>query len=395
MGEEPPLEAAASRVDRALTELDALADPLLAVTPVNTDEACHRFLAGGASTPPDLEYRPLTVDPAHLRRELRRVRVDEVADESLAALFRTKLRELEAELDLLVSRGSSAFLASSLVVYGAPGPDLVALARRVLATVAALGDRAPEGPTVRAEAFTLRARAEVDRYRELQTGVEIDIEIRDDISGLMVDRGRLLVDRHLEVDESRVDALIQHEVGTHALTWLNGSHQPLGLFRVGLPGYDETQEALAVVAEFAMGGLTVHRMAVLAARVLAADCVVDGASFLDTFRALMDETALSAAAAFDVTVRVHRSGGFTKDVIYLRGLHRLLAHMAAGGSLEDLLFGKYAIEHLPLVAELRAQGVLEPPALLPSWLAWPAGRTAKDAIESGLEVEDLLTVGRS
>jgi uncharacterized protein (TIGR02421 family) len=208
---------------------------------------------------------------------------------------------------------------------------------------------------------------------------------------VMVDHGRLLIDSRLRLDERRVDALVQHEVGTHVLTWVNGSHQPLSLLRVGLPRYDETQEALAVLAEFVVGGLTQGRMATLAARVVAVHSLSDGADFVETFRRLTRQAGLSPPAAFDVTMRVHRAGGLTKDVIYLRGLQRLLAHVGAGGSLDDLLVGKLPLEYLPVVEELRGRGVLTPPVLWPRWLAWPGAEARVAALRSGVDVEDLLT----
>ena len=51
-------------------------------------------------------------------------------------------------------------------------------------------------------------------------------------------------------------ALLQHEIGTHVVTHVNGSRQPLRLLGAGLAGYDETQEGLAVFAEYLVGGLT-------------------------------------------------------------------------------------------------------------------------------------------
>ena len=45
-------------------------------------------------------------------------------------------------------------------------------------------------------------------------------------------------------------ALLHHEVGTHLVTHVNGTHQPIKVLGVGLAGYDETQEGLAVLAEY-------------------------------------------------------------------------------------------------------------------------------------------------
>ncbi len=383
-----PLSAigAVERVDQGLAELAALTDPLLAVMPVNSVDARRRFLADGASVEPHLEYRPLTIDPDHIRRELNALPIDQIEDPTIGAVFREKRRELDAELDVLVRRGSADCLAASTVLYGAPGAGLVDRARHLLAVAQEATTTESVGAVVDAQTFALSARAEVDRYREQQPGIEIDIEIRDDIVGLVVERGRLLVGATLAVDEGRVDALIQHEVGTHALTWVNGSHQALHLFRMGLPHYDETQEALAVLAEFAVGGFTAGRMATIAARVIAVHCVVEGADFVETYRTLLAETGFTDASTFDVVLRVHRGGGFTRDVIYLRGLERLLAHLRAGGAVDDLLLGKYALDHLPVIDALRADGLLLPPVLLPAWLT----RFEPDSMET----QDLIAGAR-
>ena len=132
-------------------------------------------------------------------------------------------------------------------------------------------------------------------------------------------------------------------------------------------------------------------MATLAARVVAVHCLSEGADFVETFRDLTREAGLSPTAAFDVAMRVHRAGGLTKDVIYLRGLQRLLAHLGAGGSLDDLLVGKLPLEYLPVVEELRWRGVLTPPVLWPRWLAWPGAEARVAALAAGVDVEDLLT----
>ena len=68
--------------------------------------------------------------------------------------------------------------------------------------------------------------------------------------------GDLCIDSGLRVPRERVELLIQHEVGTHILTFQNGKAQPLKLFCNGVPGYEAMQEGLAVLAEFLAGGLT-------------------------------------------------------------------------------------------------------------------------------------------
>ena len=83
--------------------------------------------------------------------------------------------------------------------------------------------------------------------------------------------------------------MLHHEVGTHVVTYQNGARQPLKLLTIGLPGYDETQEGLAVLAEYLTGGLDPRRLRVLAARVVAIAEMLDGAAFLEIFDSLRTE----------------------------------------------------------------------------------------------------------
>ena len=144
------------------------------------------------------------------------------------------------------------------------------------------------------------------------------------------------------IPSSRVEALIQHEVGTHVLTYHNGRAQRLRHLYTGFAGYDALQEGLAVLAEYLVGGLSRPRLRLLAARVVAAHLMIDGASFVETFRTLDRTYDFAQRTAFVVTMRTYRSGGLTKDAVYLRGLRQILDYLAGGGDLEPLFVGKIA-----------------------------------------------------
>ena len=166
----------------------------------------------------------------------------------------------------------------------------------------------------------------------------------------------------------RVAAALAHEIGTHALTWYNGGRQPLRQLQVGLAGYEALQEGLAVLSEYLVGGLDRSRLRRLAGRVVAVHCLVGGADFMQIYRELTGAYGFSEYDAFLVTMRVFRGGGFTKDAVYLRGLTELLEYLGKGGEIEPLLLGKFALEHLPLIEELRWRRILKPPPLHPRYL---------------------------
>ena len=186
----------------------------------------------------------------------------------------------------------------------------------------------------------------------------VRVEVRDDISELMVSFGRLLIPESAAFRADRVEPLLHHEVGTHVVTYQNGARQPLTLLTIGLPGYDETQEGLAVLAEYLTGGLDPRRLRVLAARVVAVGQMLDGAGFLDIFESLRTDYRIPARTAWSIAIRVVVGGGSVKDAIYLRGITRILDALAEGSSLEVLLVGKLALDHIPLVQDLLDRGVL-------------------------------------
>jgi uncharacterized protein (TIGR02421 family) len=183
--------------------------------------------------------------------------------------------------------------------------------------------------------------------------------------------------------------LLHHEVGTHVVTYQNGARQPLTLLTIGLPGYDETQEGLAVLAEYLVGGLDPRRLRVLAARVVAVDKMLRGADFLEIFESLRAEHRIPTKTAWSIAIRVMIGGGSVKDAIYLRGITRILDALAEGSTLEALLVGKLALDHIALVQELLDRGVLVEPWIRPRWLDVPGAQERLRRLRTGVAVTDL------
>jgi uncharacterized protein (TIGR02421 family) len=163
----------------------------------------------------------------------------------------------------------------------------------------------------------------------------------------------------------------------------------LRLLRIGLPGYDETQEGLAVLAEYLSGGLDPRRLRVLAARVVAIGKMLDGAGFLEIFQSLRAEHQIPTRTAWSITIRVLAGGGSVKDAIYLRGITRILDALAEGSSLDVLFVGKLALDHIPLIQDLLDRQVLHPPWVRPRWLEVPGASERLDKLRAGASVTDL------
>jgi uncharacterized protein (TIGR02421 family) len=377
-------------VDRRLAEVSNAFDFLLQVTPTNADEAWVGFRRSGFERAPDLASRPLKLDPALAKRELYQIPIERIEDPTLAQLFGDQQASLDRKLTLLADRGTRQFLYGSLQLYGGVDAPLLDLAREILDRVPSRSrDESPRG-AADARAFAARASEEIEHYRSLYPGVRSSVEVRRDFSGLMVSRGKLLVGAEIRVPRSRVEALVAHEVGTHIVTWINGRAQPFRQLSVGLPGHDELQEGLAVLAEYLVGGFSRPRLRLLAARVLAVHRMVEGADFVEVFRELDRSHDFAQRTAFGVTLRVFRGGGLTKDLVYLRGLVGVLSHLREGGALEPLLVGKLGAQHIPIIQELQWRKVLVPPPLRPRYLDEPGARRRLERLRRGASVLDLV-----
>lgn len=354
-------------VDRKLAAVSTQFDYLLQLTPVNTNAAWKQFEQQHFEKIPEFHYRPLPVDPTALKRELYGIRVDRVEDPALHQIFEEKQEELELKITMMRDRDTPRFLFESLQLFGGVNDDLLQLAEDVLAQVTGK-DGGDTSPKIDAARFAEFANAEMEHYRQSFPEFTSKAEVTAKVSGLIVSRGKLLINSDLSLAPSRVPALLAHEVGTHLVTYCNGRMQPFQQLYSGFAGYEELQEGLAVLSEYLVDGLSKSRLRQLAARVVAVRQLVDGASFVDTFRSLNKDYRFTQRTAYNITMRVHRGGGLTKDAVYLRGLQAILRYVQKGGDLNPLLVGKLAVEHIPIINELQYRNVLKPAPIVPRYM---------------------------
>jgi uncharacterized protein (TIGR02421 family) len=377
-------------IDHGLCDIEHAFDLLLLTSPVNRDTAWEQFRSAGFERNPDLHYRLLPLDPDLMKRRLFALELESIEDPALADLFEDKRQELDTQFTMLRERGSPAFRYSSQRLYGTVDGALLATAQELLATVPR--PRRRVGEWVDAAGFKRAAEAELSYYSREGLDLTDRVQIRRDIGGLMVSEGVLLIGEDLRLDPLRVEPLIHHEVGTHVLTYVNGLAQPLEQLSLGLASYDELQEGLAVLAEYLVGGLDRLRMRLLGARVVAARSVEDGAEFVDTFRLLTKEHGYTPAGAWHITLRAHAAGGFTRDLIYLRGLLNLMNLLREGTTeLERLYIGKIAEKHIDVIEELRYRRVLRQPPLTPRLLASRDALERLDAVRRGISLTDMIS----
>jgi uncharacterized protein (TIGR02421 family) len=378
-------------IDRQLADIDRSFDLLLQATPVNAESAWREFRRSRFDKPPVFYYRPLAIDPALLKRQLYLIPVERIEDPTLSYLFRQKQDELDRQITLLSDVDSPRFLQESLQVYGGVSEWLLQHAQEVLDRVPTRSGEDTKAGQLSATEFAKRAQQELGYYQQRRADFAAKVAVRDDMyAGLLVSGDQLLIGGRTRVPHRRVDALLQHEIGTHLVTRYNGHHQPFRQLEVGLAGYDGFQEGLAVLAEYLVGGLSRFRMRVLAARVVGAHHMLDGASFIDTFRALDRNYEFSQRTAYTIAMRLYRGGGLTKDAVYLRGLLQILRYLREGGELEPLFIGKVASAHLPLIHELSMRDIIKPPALRPRYLESAGAQKKIERLRGGMKLLELI-----
>lgn len=385
------VEEATIEVDRVLLAADRQLDFLSNLNPCNLQEAYRAFHGSGFEDPPEFEYRPLQLDPLVLKRRIYAAPFDEVEDPVQEALLRRMIEERDLKLSLLARRGTKRCLETSLELYGSPSEKLVDLAEQILQ---AAPPHEREVTWADAVEFRRALSDELQWYGNHDEALCRDIEERDDVAaGVMVENGRLIVNRDYCPPSHRVQALVAHEVGTHVVTWCNGNAQPLKVFRTGLAGYEDTQEGLAVLGEHLVGGLEASRLRVLAGRVVAANALFEGGGFVDVFRVLTRSHGFAPKEAWGITARLFRGGGLTKDIVYLRGLVELLRFLHGGEEITDLFVGKIALADLADVRDLLARGVLRAPKIIPRHLeSDDARRRLADVVQQSLDPVALARI---
>lgn len=384
------------KLDKQMDKVCNSFDFLMAVTPINTTDAWEKFKAGGKEHAPQLLYRPLTVDVDAEKKALNSIKFENLEDPLLSGIYRDRQQEIDLQLTAIDLRGSTRFREATRLLYGPVEPELLRMAQDILALPH------PDGPSSKGEGgleghvdcYELKAAAYemVSGYHTDYAGFNADVVIRDDLpAGMMVSGPCLMISRNTRMARSRVQALLAHEIGVHLMTYFAGDAQGLRIFRTGLAGYEGIQEGLAVFAEYLVGGLTFGRLRLLAARVVGCAAMLEGADFIQTYRILTREHGFSDSAAFNLTVRLYRSGGLAKDAIYLRGLRDVLAHISAGKSLKPFWLGKFAKAQFPQIEELATRGLLKTPPITPSFLTGRGPEQRFAAASAGMSPADLVS----
>lgn len=344
--------------DRQLFELVNGIDILNAVAPLNYKEQRDRFFASGFSVNPEYRYAVQEIDAFKKKRALFNLPIEDLGDEDLVALYEGVIASYVDKIDQFKSIGSPEFLYDSLRYYGEPNEKDIRNANFILH----LPDDYAEQNDKLLVASEIATHLEAFAQKE---GYEYSIKLDDSmIANALVSKLTVKINTAAKITETEVNALAHHELGVHLLTTLNARRQPLRILSLGCPVNTMTQEGMAIFNEYLAGCMTVSRLKILALRVLAVDSMMREKDFKKTFLFLKDQHNVEVNKAFVITARVYRGGGFTKDYLYLQGLHQILNAYEHRSDFTNLLSGKVSIEYLDLISRLIAKKYLLAPKLI-------------------------------
>jgi len=389
MSEEVTFSEMARQTDRELFQIDHLVDWLEMLTPTNLDSVEKGFKASGYRTLPELCYPDIPDGFDSLRDRLMALTVRGIGNSDIEALLIEKQRELDRQIELVRLRGRSGFTMAAIDMFGNVDATLLESARKVLRNVPA-EDRIVS-KKVDVEDFMTAGREEMRLYQQRDPRFDFKV-VKERTPGthLFTSSGNLHVAYDYVCPETRLNPLIQHEIGVHSVTRFNGSLQPLRMLEGGLADYDDLQEGLAVLAEYLCGDMPPSRLRVLAARVIAARMAIDEEPAASIYAAMREEYDLDEDIAFDTTVRALRGGGMTKDALYLDGLIDVLAYLKNGGDIDFLFIGKFGFKQRAVLQRLLDAGFLKPAALIPDIFTGRDGRQRLANLRR-LNIEQLYT----
>lgn len=376
-------------VDRKLSEVERSFKFLLLVAPVNIQQVKKEFFDSDFKKVLDYHYRLLPIDPDLLKRKLFNLKIEKIDDPAISFLFREKREELDHQITMLNERGTINFFYNSIRLYKTVSPTVKEAALSILEEVS---ERTviKKDNQVSAQDFAEMAQKEFDYFKTQDANFKSKIYIKENINILMVSRGELYIPAKYTMNTEEAKALIQHEVGTHVLTYYNGMQQPLEQMAIGLANYDPLQEGLAVMSEYLVGGLTANRMRIIAGRVIAGTALLEGKRFEEIFKLLHHTYSFSTDRAFNITSRIMQGGGFLKDIIYLKGLVNVRKYLQDGGELEPLLIGKFSLEQSEAVFELFERNILKKAVLRPSYLESEDVQHKLNLIRKGLPLSKMI-----
>jgi alpha-L-glutamate ligase-like protein/uncharacterized protein (TIGR02421 family) len=352
-------------IDKFLSQADHDLLLLKYVKPENLFEERARAIEDSQYNP-IFQYKPIDVNMDEVESRLLALSPD---DSPFGLLLRKKRRELLQRISVLRARGNArTFTDACIAMYGQPSSVLVSAATSFLRSRIAC-DLPLKGADV------LTSEQALPFFEEVLTRYGLhdwQVQIRDNVvARVTVGSKSVYLRRDALFSKLYLPALIAHEIETHVLTAENGNHQQYDLFRRGFANYMDTQEGLAVYNQNRFLSPHHEKRYDPARNILGTAFALEH-SFAETRAYLVEELGYDADKALTKAIDMKRGliqssepGGFTKGIVYFRGLRAIEHFVAEGNNLRRLYIGKIALEDLEILEQI--SGVKEP-LILPLFL---------------------------
>jgi uncharacterized protein (TIGR02421 family) len=335
------------QIDFNLNKLVQKIELLNYINPINIEQEKRNFFSSKYNINPHFKYRKIDFNAHQLQQALFSQDIDSIKDDDSRSFYREVIYDYSGLIQCIETIGhNSKFYYNSLKSFGTPTDKDVENARFILHFKDEEYDKEmlPIYSVEEAAAYFQEFTKAYDFHFNIKYSTKIS-------AAAMVQNNTqtLILKKNHRFSANQLKVLANHEIGVHLVTTFNGLNQPLKIFHNGFPNNVETQEGLAVFSEYMSGCLTLHRLKELAYRVIAADSLRKGFDFCGTFDLLHNQYKLNREEAYNISLRAHRGGGFTKDFMYLTGLKKVYDAYHQGMDLELLLGGKVSLEHAPVV----------------------------------------------
>jgi len=343
------------KIDANLDKLVKKIELLNYINPINIEQEKRNFFASKYNVNPSFHYRKIDFDAHRLQQQLFSQDIDSIKDDDARSFYREVIYDYSSLIQCIETIGKGdKFYFNSLKSFGTPTEKDVENAKFILHF---------EDEPYMQEMFPVFSAKEAANYFDeftKQYEFKFDVKFSTRLSAAAMVQNNtqtLLLKKNHRFSANQLKVLANHEIGVHMVTTFNGREQQLRIFKNGFPRNVETQEGLAVFSEYMSDCLTLYRLKELSYRVLATDSLRKGFNFCDTFDLLHNQYKLNREEAYNISLRAHRGGGFTKDYLYLTGLKKVYTYYKDGHSLDNMLSGKVCLAQEEMITKWLQEGL--------------------------------------
>ncbi len=344
------------KIDDNLNKMVVKIELLNYINPTNIEQEKRNFFSSKYNVNPSFKYRKIDFNAHSIQQQLFSQDIDSIKDEESRTFYRDVIYDYSGLIQCIETIGQGRkFYYNALKSFGTPTEKDVENAKFILHFSDEHFDEKEMIPMYSVDEAAAYFEEFVKQYN---FKLEVKLSTKIAAAAMVQNNTRtLILKKNHRYSANQLKVLANHEIGVHLVTTYNGLDQPLKIFHNGFPKNVETQEGLAVFSEYMSGCLTLHRLKELAYRVIATDSIRRGFNFCDTFDVLHNQYKLNREEAYNITLRAHRGGGFTKDYTYLTGLKKVYDAYFNKENLNPLLAGKVSIEHAHIVNKWMDQGI--------------------------------------